>query len=364
MKPDILSGGIRNSQNEYHKGDVIEIRPEGIYCPAGDFYIDPWKPVVKAVITHGHSDHARHGMAHYLTSRFNEPILKARLGKNISAECLDYGQAIHVKGVKVSLHPAGHIHGSAQIRMEHRGQITVITGDYKRQHDPTADSFEPVPCHTLVSECTFGLPVYRWPAPGSVFAEINNWWKLNAEAGRTSILFSYSLGKAQRLLSGLDPSIGPIWAHDAIVAMNDCYRHNGVKLPACAKLNAGAVRAAHGKGIVLAPPSSDESTWLSSLGDSSRSMASGWMQLRGRRRHRSLDRGFVLSDHVDWNGIIQTIQETGCEKVYLTHGYCGAVVRWLRDQGLHAEPLKTLFEGEADSRIPSQPATELNEERE
>lgn len=343
---------------------MIEIRPQGVYCQPGDFYIDPWKPVAKAVITHGHSDHARPGMAHYLTSRLNEPILRARLGKNISVQCLEYGQGILVNGVKVSLHPAGHVHGSAQVRMEHRGHVTVITGDYKREHDPTAASFETVPCHTLVSECTFGLPIYRWPAPESVFNDINSWWRQNAAAGRTSVLYTYSLGKAQRLLSGLDPGIGPMWAHGAILSMNECFRHNGVTLPDCSKINAEAIKAAHGKGIVLAPPSTDESNWLRSIGDVSRSMASGWMQLRGRRRHRSLDRGFVLSDHVDWNGLIRTIQETGCDKVYLTHGYCGAVIRWLRDNGVDAEPLKTLFEGDEPARPSNQPTSKPGEEGE
>lgn len=320
---------------------------EGLFCEPGGFYIDPWRQVDRAVITHGHSDHARWGMQHYLAARESEQILRHRLGQDISLQTLDYGERLRIGDVHVSLHPAGHILGSAQVRVEYRGHVTVVTGDFKREADSTARNFELVPCHGLISECTFGLPVYKWPDSGAVRSEMLEWWRSNASENRTSVIYCYSLGKAQRVLAGLDPSIGPIWVHGAIEKMNDCYRQNGVFLPECSKPDPEAIRDARGTGMVLAPPSTDQSPWMKKFGKTSRAMASGWMQVRGRRRNRALDRGFVLSDHSDWDGLIATIMECGCESVRLTHGYTAAMVRWLQEKGIDASALETEYAGES-----------------
>lgn len=320
--------------------------PAGLFCRVGGFFIDPVGRVDRAVVTHGHSDHARPGMNNYLCTSQSESILRQRLGRDISIQTLDYGQKIRMGDVTLSMHPSGHIHGAAQIRIELKGRVSVITGDYKRQEDPTANAFELVPCHHLISECTFGLPIYRWPEPEKEFQKIREWWQRNALEGRTSVLFCYSLGKAQRLQSALSDGPGPVWVHGAIAAMNECIQNNGVSLPAWRKADTELIRKAGGRGLVLAPPSTDESAWLKKFGPNSRAMASGWMQVRGRRRHRSLDRGFVVSDHVDWSGLMRTIRETGCEMVYLTHGYSEAVIRRLREMG---QPARSLGMGDRDN---------------
>jgi putative mRNA 3-end processing factor len=252
-----------------------------------------------------------------------------------------------VNGVVVSLHPAGHILGSAQVRLEYRGEVWVVSGDYKTDPDPTCRAFEPVRCHTFVTESTFGLPVYRWPAQAEVLHEINQWWRANQQAGRTSLLYGYALGKAQRLLAGLDPSIGPILTHGAVERMTAAYRAAGVPLPATTHA-AAMDRADRGRAIVLAPPSADGSTWVRRFGEHATGFASGWMLIRGARRRRSLARGFPLSDHVDWPGLMAAIEATGAARVLVTHGYTGPVVRWLRERGIEAEVMETRFEGERD----------------
>ena len=195
--------------------DLVVQRPHGLYCPPGDFYIDPWRPVDRAVITHAHADHARPGHAHYLAARPSEGVLRARLG-DIRLDTLAYGERLVHRGVTISLHPAGHVLGSAQVRLEHGGQVWVASGDYKVAPDPTCAPFEPVRCDTFITESTFGLPVYRWPSDDELFAQVNAWWAANAAAGRASVLACYSFGKAQRLLGGIDPSIGPVVVHGAV----------------------------------------------------------------------------------------------------------------------------------------------------
>ena len=322
--------------------DLVIARPEGLYCPPGDFYIDPWKPVDRAVITHAHGDHARRGSAHYLAAAPSQGVLHARLGGDINLQSLAYGEAVMHNGVKVSLHPAGHVLGSAQVRIEHGGRIWVASGDYKTGPDPTCPPFEPVPCDTFITESTFGLPVFRWQAQDEVFAQINAWWRANAHAGRASVLYAYAFGKAQRVLSGLDASIGPIVTHGAMNALNAAYREQGVALPATHSV-LDLDRAALTQSLVLAPPSAQGSTWLRRFGEHSDAFASGWMQLRGMRRRRALDRGFVLSDHADWPGLMQAIAATGAGRVIVTHGYVEPLVRHLQEQGLEAGAFKTEF---------------------
>ena len=266
-------------------------------------------------------------------------VLRLRVGREASVTGLRYGERLDVNGVAVSFHPAGHVLGSAQIRLEHQGEVWVVSGDYKRQADPTCAAFEPVRCHTFVTESTFGLPIYRWPEPGLVFDEINAWWRANRERGRTSVLFGYSLGKAQRLLAGVDPAVGPIFVHEAVRQFLPAYAAAGVILPATDLATAEKVSAARGKALVIAPPAGGEFAGLSGMGGVSTAFASGWMLFRAARRQRGGGRGFVLSDHVDWTGLIATIRETGASRVLVTHGVAGPLVRWLNENGWQAEAL-------------------------
>jgi putative mRNA 3-end processing factor len=342
-------------------GDLITLRPEGLYCPPGDFYIDPWRAVDRAVITHAHADHARRGHAHYLAAAPGERVLRARLGDDITLQTLPYGEAVQHHGVRLSLHPAGHVLGSAQVRLEHAGQVWVASGDYYVNgaggENPTCAPFEPVPCHCFITESTFGLPIYRWRPDGDVMQDINAWWRANAQAGRASLLMGYSFGKAQRLLAGVDASIGPILVHGAVEPLNDAYRASGVGLPPTRHMNDRTPKADIRGALVLAPPAVQGSPWLRRLGEHSDAFASGWMQLRGTRRRRGLDRGFVVSDHADWPGLMMAIGATGCERVIVTHGYEAVMVRHLQERGLQAGAFQTEY---GDERIeePAVPARE------
>ena len=327
---------------------ILEPRPRGLYCPAGDFYVDPWSPVDRAVVTHAHADHARPGSSSYLISSEGEAVFRLRLGENANLQTVAFGDRVSIGDAIVSLHPAGHMLGSAQVRVETAEGVCVVTGDYKRDGDNTCSPFETVPCDVLVTESTFGLPVYRWPKPAAVAEEINSWWSANREAGVTSVLYAYAIGKAQRVLSILDSGIGPILTHGAIESGTEAYREAGVKLPETI-IATGATRDQRRGAMVLAVPGADGTPWLRRFGTISTAMVSGWMRIRGVRRYRSVDRGFVMSDHVDWPALLQTVSDTGASRVLATHGYTGPVVRWFRDQGLNADALETRFSGEAES---------------
>ena len=337
---------------------------DGLYCPAGDFHIDPWRPVERAVITHAHSDHARRGSRRYLAARPALRLLRSRLGDEATIDPLDYGAAVDLGGVRVSLHPAGHILGSAQVRLEHRGEVWVVSGDYKLDREPTCAPFEPVRCHTFVTESTFGLPVYRWPAQEEVLADINAWWRQNRADGKATLLFGYALGKAQRLLAGLDPDIGPIYTHGAVEKLSRDYRDSGVALPPTTYVGDLRRGTDWGGALIVAPPSAHGTAWSRRFGAASTGFASGWMRIRGTRRRRAVDRGFVLSDHADWPGLLQAVRSTGAERVWVTHGYVGVLVRWLREQGVEAEGLQTRFEGERDETgdMPEEAAAEAEKE--
>ncbi len=333
--------------------DLVIQRPQGLYCPAGDFFIDPWRPVARAVITHAHADHARGGHMHYLAAAAAAHVLRTRLG-DIALQTVAYGEAVTINGVRVSLHPAGHVLGSAQVRIEHAGRVWVASGDYKLQPDPTCAPFEPLRCDVFISESTFGLPIYRWAPPAEVFAAISAWWAANAAAGRTSVLFCYAFGKAQRILAGVDASIGPIVVHGAVEPLNAAYRASGVTLPATQRVSDVTDKAQLARALVLAPPSAAGSPWMKRFGDYSDAFASGWMQLRGARRRRALDRGFVLSDHADWPGLQQAIAATGAQRVIVTHGYVPVMVRWLRERGLQADAFDTEFGDEHEDAAQAQ----------
>lgn len=326
---------------------LLQVTPDGLYCAQGDFHVDPWRPVARAVVTHAHADHARPGSGAYLVAREGEDVFRIRLGSDAPIQTAGWGEPVDVGGVRVSLHPAGHILGSAQVRVEHRGEVWVVTGDYKRRPDPTTTPFEPLGCHTLVTESTFGLPVYRWPDPDGEMAGVADWWRANREAGRTSVLFGYALGKAQRLLAGLPRDAGPILVHGAVARLNEAYRAAGVDLPPTAPADAEHARAHRGEALVVAPPSAGGTPWLRKFGAVSTAFASGWMRIRGTRRRRSGDRGFVLSDHADWDGLLATVRESGAERVGVTHGYRATLVRYLREvEGIDAWALPTPWEGD------------------
>ena len=332
-------------------GDLVVQRPQGLYCPAGDFYIDPWRPVPRAVITHAHADHARRGHGAYLATAISEGVLRARLG-TITLQGLAYGEVVHINGVRVSLHPAGHVLGSAQVRIEHAGCVWVASGDYFTSGhindvNATCAAFEPVRCHTFITESTFGLPIYRWAPQATTMAQINTWWQNNADAGRASLLLGYSFGKAQRLLAGVDSSIGAIVVHGAVEPLNQAYRAAGVPLPATQLLDDVADKPLLRRALVIAPPGVHGSAWVRRLGEHADAFASGWMQLRGARRRRGVDRGFVLSDHADWPGLQRAISATGASRVIVTHGYEAVMVRWLQQQGLQAGSFETAY-GQGD----------------
>lgn len=328
--------------------DVLTLTDAGLYCPAGDLYIDPWRPVDRAIITHAHSDHARPGCAQYLCAAPGAPVLRCRLGDAISVQTLDYGAPIQIGEARVSLHPAGHVLGSAQVRVETHGGVWVVSGDYKLDTDEVCTPFEPVRCDVFITECTFGLPIFRWPPQAAVIAEINQWWRTNSENDRTSVLYAYALGKAQRVLAGIDTGIGPVLAHGAIMRMNQAYGAAGVELPAIIHATDDAAREHRGRALVLAPPSAMGSTWLRKFGEHCDGYVSGWMQIRGMRRWRSIDRGFVLSDHADWDGLQQAIRAGGAARIGLTHGYTEPMARWLNEQGLETTVYPTRFHGELE----------------
>lgn len=332
--------------------ELLTLTDDGLYCPPGDFFIDPWRPVSRAVITHAHADHARRGSQRYLATRAGERVLRTRLGADAVIDSAEYGDVVSHNGVRVSLHPAGHVLGSAQVRLEHHGQVIVVSGDYKTDPDPTCSPFEPLRCHVFVTESTFGLPIYRWPSPQEVYADVNAWWKSNQQQGKASLLYGYALGKAQRLLAGLDPSIGPIHLHGAIVKLARDYRDSGVTLPPWTYVGEAPAGTSWERALIVAPPSAHGSPWARKFAPASTAFASGWMAIRGTRRRKAVDRGFVLSDHADWPGLLGAIEATGAERVWVTHGYVAVLVRHLREKGLDARGLQTHFEGEKDDGEP------------
>ncbi len=325
---------------------LLTLTDHGLYCAAGDFFIDPWRPVARAVVTHAHGDHARPGSAAYLCAAPGEGILRLRLGPEAHIESLPYGATTHLNGVTVSFHPAGHILGSAQVRVTVNGRVWVAAGDYKTDPDPTCAPFEPVPCDTFITEATFGLPIYRWPPATSVFGDVNTWWRANQAAGRSSVLYAYALGKAQRVLAGVDTSIGPVYVHGAVHRLNAAYRAAGVTLPDWAYVGDAPPEVDWSRALVIAPTSAQGTPWLRRFGDVSAAFASGWMRVRGQRRRRAVDRGFVLSDHADWPGLLTAIEATGAWRVLVTHGYTAVLTRYLREQGLEAYELDAPYLGE------------------
>jgi putative mRNA 3-end processing factor len=322
----------------------------GLWCAAGRFHIDPWEPVERAVITHAHGDHARPGSASYLCAAPCEPLLRRRFGAECTIESISYGHELTVGDVRISFHPAGHVLGSAQIRIASNDGVWVVAGDYKRAADPTCAPFEPVRCDVFVTESTFGLPIYRWDPTVTVIADLAEWWQANRDAGRTSVVFCYTIGKAQRLLAELmHVTDRPIYVHGMMLGMIDAYRQSGVTmLPVAPVIERTGRKQSHtfAGELVLAPLSARGTPWMRRLGEISDAFASGLMRVRGVRRQRGYDRGFVLSDHADWPALLHTVEETGATRVLATHGYAEPLARYLRERGFDSGVIRTAWEGE------------------
>jgi putative mRNA 3-end processing factor len=329
-------------------GNILENKREGLYCPAGDFYVDPRGKVERAVITHAHSDHARAGHSYYLCSDSCLPLLQIRIGSKAKIESVPFGKRTKIGSAYVSLHPAGHILGSAQIRIEVKGEVWVVSGDYKPQADQTCEAFEVVSCHGFISECTFGLPVYQWEDESVVHQEINHWWRKNAEKEYPSLLFAYSLGKAQRVLAGLEAGGRPVFVHRAIHSFLKHYEQAGVKFPKIHKVEQG-IAYDFSNSLIIAPPAVEDSAWVRKMKKAKKGFASGWMSIRGAKRRRNVDRGFVLSDHADWPGLLEVIAGTGADRVLLTHGNGDALVRFLTEKGKDVSVLEgAIIRGEEE----------------
>ncbi len=329
--------------------DLVVLRPEGLYCPAGGFFIDPWRPVDRAVLTHAHADHARTGHGHVLCSARGHPVFQARLGNQAPLQCLAFGEPLRVGDVVVSLHPASHVLGASQIRIQKGAAVWVVSGDYRVVADASCDAFEPVTADVFVTETTFGLPIYRWHPQNQVVAEVVQWWQEQAQEGRACLMYTYALGKAQRLVMALEQYLGirsgpgPVYVHAAVEKMNAAYREAGIDIPA---LSVAPARLSPGD-LVLAPQSVQGSQWLGRQKTPvSEASVSGWMTVRGARRRQPGVRGFVLSDHADWPGLLWAIDQTQAGRVILTHGQTAFMARWLAEQGRRADTFQTEFDAQ------------------
>jgi putative mRNA 3-end processing factor len=325
---------------------LIDFTDKGLYCSQGNFYIDPWKPVDYAVITHAHSDHARWGSKQYLCHHLSKPILQLRLGDN-PYHTVEWNETVMMNAVKISLHPAGHIIGSSQIRVEYNGEVWVVSGDYKTEDDGISGAFEAVPCKTFITESTFGLPIYKWKKQTQIFDDIKNWVIENNVAGKTSVLIAYSLGKAQRVLKPLAETGLPIFAHGAVYNVHQTLVNNGWDLPQVTRVEPETSKELYKGNIVIAPPSADGTPWMKKFSPYSVGVCSGWMQVRGNTRRRNADAGFALSDHADWDGLLGAVKATGAERVFVTHGFQSAFSRYLNENGIWSAEVKTEF-GDAD----------------
>ncbi|MBG9377762.1 ligase-associated DNA damage response exonuclease [Panacibacter sp. DH6] len=329
---------------------LIEFTDKGLYCAPGNFYIDPWKPVDKAIITHAHSDHARWGSKQYLCHHYTKPLLQARLGDNVY-ESIGWNESIRLNEVTVSLHPAGHIIGSSQVRVSYKDEVWVVSGDYKTETDHISGVFEPVQCHAFITESTFGLPIYNWMPQESIYEKIRNWVIANKAAGKTSVLIAYSLGKAQRVLKALEPLQEKIYVHGAIWNMHQALLSAGILMPAVERVTPETTKDDLKAGIVIAPPGADGSPWMKRMEPYAVGMCSGWMQVRGNVRRRNADAGFILSDHADWKGLLAAIRATRAEKVFVTHGFQSTLSRYLNEQGIYSAEVKTEYGNDDEEAV-------------
>lgn len=323
---------------------LIKLTQKGLFCEKGNFYIDPWRPVEKALITHAHSDHARYGHKKYLVHNSSINILKLRLGSKISVQGIAFNSPLRLNGVEVTYFPAGHIVGSSQIRIRDKNECWVISGDYNTTSQELVEEFVPVKCDVFVTESTFGIPVFQWQKTAEVIEQIHSWWSQNQQNNRPSIISAYSLGKAQRIIQELDHTIGPVLTHPSVEAHNEAIRKSGIGLKATQMLN--DTKEDINKSLIVCPPGAAQSKWTENIKNHALAFASGWMALRGAKRRRNIEKGFVLSDHADWEGLNYAIAETEAERVYVTHGYSDIFCKWLKEKGIEAYKLETAFEGE------------------
>ena len=328
--------------------DILRVTDRGLYCEPGGFYVDPWRPVDRAVVTHAHSDHACYGCRNYLGSIASRELFRLRLPHDSEFQLLEDHDSVTIGGVRISLHPAGHILGSVMVRLEYRGYVVLVTGDYKLGTDPTCRPWQPVKCHLMVTESTFGLPIYRWEEQQMTFDAINAWWRESASQGKCCLLYGYAVGKSQRLLAGLDASIGPIYTHGAVEKGNDAYRQSGVLLPNTTAVSALPKSTSYAGAMVIAVPSAHGTPWMRRFGEVSTAMASGWMTIRGARRRRAVDRGFALSDHADWPGLLDAVKACEPEDVWVTHGYTAVMSRHLQSLGYRAISINTRYGNEEE----------------
>jgi putative mRNA 3-end processing factor len=329
---------------------LIDFTDKGLFCAQGNFYIDPWKPVNRAVITHAHSDHARWGSNAYLCHHLSKPILQLRLGYN-HYETVEWNEPVYKNGVKISLHPAGHIIGSSQIRVEYNNEVWVVSGDYKTEDDGISGKFEAIPCNTFITESTFGLPIYKWKKQAAIFEDIKKWVSQNNAEQKTSVLIAYSLGKAQRILQPLAETGLPIYAHGAIYNVHEALISSRWDLPAIKRIGPDTPKELLKGNIILAPPSADGTPWMKKFYPYSVGVCSGWMQVRGNARRKNVDAGFALSDHSDWDGLLSAVKETGAQKVFVTHGFQSAFSRYLNEQGIEAAEVKTDYGSEEEEIV-------------
>ena len=326
---------------------LIDFTSKGLYCSQGQFYIDPWKPVDKAIITHAHSDHARFGSNSYLSHHLTKPLLQLRLGNN-NYQSVEWGEPVEINNVTVSFHPAGHMLGSSQVRIEYKGEVWVVSGDYKTEDDGISGQFEPVKCNTFITESTFGLPIYKWKPQVEIFRDIQDWICQNKEEGKTSVLIAYSLGKAQRLLQCVPEVTSKIFVHGAIWNAHQAILQAGVALPDVIRVTPETKKDEFTGQVVIAPSGAQSSPWIKRFTPYSIGICSGWMQVRGNVRRNNADAGFALSDHADWPGLISAIKETGAEKVFVTHGFQAAFSRYLNENGIPSAEVKTEFGNEEE----------------
>ena len=326
---------------------LINFTDKGLYCAEGNFYIDPWRPVENAVITHAHSDHARWGNKNYLCHHLTQPLLQLRLGDN-NYQSVEWNQPISINNVKLSLHPAGHIIGSSQVRVEYNGEVWVVSGDYKTEDDGLSGAFEAVPCNTFITESTFGLPIYKWKPQQEIFDDIQHWVAENNATGKTSVIIAYSLGKAQRVLMALAQTGLPVFVHGAVYNVHQALVNSGWKLPHVERVTPDTLKTTMQGNIIIAPPSAEGTPWMKRFSPYSIGICSGWMQVRGNSRRKNADAGFALSDHADWPGLLSAVKATGAEKVFATHGFQAAFSRYLTENGIEAGEVKTEFGGEEE----------------
>jgi putative mRNA 3-end processing factor len=327
---------------------LIEFTDKGLYCPQGNFYIDPWKSVDNAIITHGHSDHAKWGSKNYLCHTFTKPILQLRLGNN-NYETVEWNQSIFKNGVKVSLHPAGHIIGSSQVRVEYNGEVWVFSGDYKTENDGLSGAFEPVKCHTFITESTFGLPIYKWKPQTEIYTDIQQWVLQNITEDKASVIIAYSLGKAQRVLQAVSSITNNIFAHGAVWNTQQALLETGINLPNIKRVTPETNKAEYKNAVIIAPPGTDGSPWLKRFTPYRLAICSGWMQVRGNARRRNADIGFVLSDHADWDGLLSAVKATEAQKIFVTHGFTAAFSKYLNEKGIAAAEVKTAYGNEEEN---------------